>query len=128
MRVQKIQNINNSFKAGKVDLKGIELKDLAQFDKIKQIAEKDKLDLFITKGINSKNLPKNDIYIVMATKEINKLPYISRASSCAVVEKQAEPKDICEKIYDAAIKSVKKLAKNIKRQTGTEPEFLKYMS
>jgi hypothetical protein len=129
MQIQKIQNnnYNTNFGAGMIKLKNIELKDLLQFDTIKRIAEEDSLDLFISKGKESKYLPRNNNYNVVAKRDIDKFPYSAYGFSCMLTSKTAQSEEVSAKLLELVKTSVDKLAENIKKHTGTKPEFMKYL-
>ena len=129
MQVQRISNNNNNtiFRAGIITLKNIELRDLLQFNTIKRIAEKDGLDLFIAKGKETKYLPRNNCYNVIAKRDIDKFPYTAYGFSYMITNKTAQAEEVSTKLLETVKTSVDKLAENIKKRTGTKPEFMTYL-
>ena len=129
MQIQRVQNTKNNtnFGAGIITLKNIELKDLLQFDKIKRIAEEDSLDLFISKGKESKSLSGNYSYNAIAKRDIDKFPYSAYGFSYMLTNKTDQAEEVSAKLLEVVKTSVDKLAENIKIRTGTKPEFMKYL-
>lgn len=71
MQIMKVQSNHycTTFGAGNVMLKNVNPNRFSKYDEIKRIAEEDKLDISIRKADDSKYLPKNDLYIVIAKQE-----------------------------------------------------------
>ena len=129
MQVPKIQNngFNKSFQAGIVKLNGIQPQDILQYDAIKEIAEKDKLDISIRKATGTEYARNKHFYTVVATKEMKEFPYTAYGTDCAVIDKCHNPESVSEKIYRAVIRSTERLARNIEDYCLPNPGFLKYL-
>ena len=136
MQIMKVQsnNYNTAFGAGNVTLKNINPNHFSKYDEIQRIAEEDKLDISIRKADDSKYLPKNDLYIVIAKQDVEqsvagrgkfKLPV--HGTSCAISKKNALAGELSEKLYEAVIKSVENLADTIEKHIGQKPKFLAYL-
>ena len=68
MKINSVNKIN--YGAGNVVLKRINEESLASYKAIKKIAEDKGIDVFIAKGKDSKYLPKENMYVVIASKEL----------------------------------------------------------
>jgi len=121
MNINKIDNTN--FTAGNVFLKRINSeKSIKCYDSIKKLAEDKDMDIFITKNKETKYLPLEDMYIVIARKEI---PIIERmffrvgiitkhGTGCAILSKKASEEELSTNIYNATMNAIETLEKKIK--------------
>ncbi len=124
MIINKIDNTN--FKAGNVYLKRIDSqKSIQCYDAIKKLAEDKSMDIFITKSKETKYLPREDMYVVIAKKEI---PVVSRmffsmekisrhGTGCAILSKKANEKELSTKIYNATMNAIDTLEKKLAKET-----------
>lgn len=120
MNINKINNTN--FESGNVFLKRIDSeKSIKCYDLIKKLAEEKDIDVFITKNKETKYLPNEDMYTVIAKKEI---PIITRmffpigtiprhGTGCAILNKKVGKEELSTKIYDATMCAIERLEKKL---------------
>lgn len=120
MIINKIDNTN--FGAGNVFLNRINSENtLKCYNSIKKLAEDKGIDIFITKNKETKYLPKEDMYTVIAKKEI---PVVSRmffsvgkfarhGTGCTILSKKASEEELSTRIYNAAMNAIEILEKKL---------------
>ncbi len=113
---------NTNFGAGNVFLKRINSENTIKcYNSIKKLAEDKGMDIFITKNKETKYLPKEDMYIVLAQKEI---PVVTRmffpvgniqrhGTGCAIISKEANEEELSTKIYNATMNAIEILEKKL---------------
>lgn len=106
-------NPNQSFLAGNVYMKRIIQNDVFNEEVLKKIAEKNNVDLWITKSQNSKFLPKNDMYTVTAREELNIPPYTKRGVAVTLPQKIDDTKTVTEKVFGAIFQAIENLRNKI---------------
>ena len=101
---------NTNFKSGKIKLRRVQGYELSvQYNEIKKLAKENNIDFLIVKYKSNTHIPNQLSYMVVAQKEqeTNNAPI--RGITYAVVDKSSHYKEIAEKIYDSAIKSIETL-------------------
>ena len=112
MRVDSISNTN--FLAGNIKLTGLTKEDLLfNYDKIQDMAKKKKIDFAILKNKDTKYLPHSNMYTVIASKEVNKPPYIMHGTGVSIISKNAEKETLADKILTALEQAVDKLKQKV---------------
>ncbi len=111
MRVETVSN--QSFMSGNVYLKRVAENTVLDADVLKKIAEKNNVDLWITKSPNSKFLPKNDMYTVTAREELNIPPYTKRGVAVTLPQKIDDTKTVTEKVFGAIFQAIENLRNKI---------------
>ena len=91
------------------------------YNSIKKLAEDKNIDIYITKNKESKYLPHEDMYLVIAQKEI---PIIERlffqigktikhGTGCTILSKKAGAEELSTRVYNAAINAIETLEKKL---------------
>ncbi len=111
MRTQPVSN--QSFQAGNVYLKQVTENSVLNKEVLKKIAEKNDVDLWISKAKNTKYLPQNDMYTITAHKDLEVPPYTKRGVAVILTNKAADEITITEKIFGAIFKSLENLKNKI---------------
>lgn len=111
MRTQPISN--QSFLAGNVYLKQVTENSVLNKEVLKQIAEKNDVDLWISKAKNTKYLPQNDMYTITAHRDMEVPPYTKRGVAVILPKKIDDEKTVTEKIFGAIYKSLENLKNKI---------------
>jgi hypothetical protein len=106
-------NPNQSLLAGNVYMKRITQNDVFNEEVLKKIAEKNNVDLWITKSQNSKFLHKNDMYTVTAREELNIPPYTKRGVAVTLPQKIDDTKTVTEKVFGAIFQAIENLRNKI---------------
>ncbi len=119
MNIDKVNMTN--FGAGNVQLTRIAPESIPSLKAIKKIAEDKGMDIFITKNKETKYLPKEDMYIVIAKKDI---PVVLRTffsvgkiskhgTGCAILSKKANEEELSTRIYNATMSAIEILEKKL---------------
>jgi len=122
MHVDRTDNIN--FGAGNVYLKRVNPENVLSYKAIKKIAEDKGMDIFISKNKETKYLPREDMYMVMAIKE---RPIMTRGFfrigndvrhgvGCAIMSKKTKPEELAVRIYNATMNAIDVLEKKLETQ------------
>ena len=126
MNILKVDN--TAFGAGKVKLKGLDSKDLSvQYDKLRKIANNGCIDLLVLKNQETKALPKNDMYSVIAYQDVAVEPYVIHGFDYSIIHKDAAPIDVGARVLETAINAVKNLNKRVEKIVGIDPGYLSWM-
>ncbi len=111
------------FGAGNVQLTRIAPESVSSLKAIKKIAEDKGMDIFISKNKESKFLPKEDMFLILATKE---RPIITRGffeigketqhgANITILNKDINKKDFGIKIYNATMNAIEALENKLKK-------------
>ena len=101
---------NTNFKSGQVKLQRLQGYDLhLHYGDIKKLARENGIDFIIVKYKSATHIPNQLSYMVVAQKELQANNAPIRGITYAIVDKTMEYKEIAEKIYNSAIKSVETL-------------------
>ena len=126
---------NIMFGTNSVTLSNINPTHFLRYDEIKRIAEEDKLDIFISKSEESEYLAKNDLYTIIAKRDVpydangmSKFALPIHGTSSVLTDKKASAREISDQLYETVINSIESLAKNIEKRIGKKPNFLKYFN
>ena len=91
------------------------------YNSIKKLAEDKNIDISIIKSKETKYLPHEDMYIVIAQKEI---PIVAKmffqiykttkhGTGCAVLSKKTGAEELSTRVYNAAINAIETLGKKL---------------
>ena len=97
MQLQKVENnsLNASFYGGKVRLKEIETAKLLRYDEIKKIAEKNNLNISVSKSEKmSKFFSGRDVYTVLATKRIGYSALLGIGTTLTAIKKHISAEEL----------------------------------
>ena len=119
MNIRKADNIN--FGVGNVFLKRISSDNIPSYGAIKKLAEDKNIDIFITKNKETKYLPSEDMYTILALKE---RPVLARGffrigkdfkqgTSCAIVRKETKKEELSVKIFNSTMNAIDVLEKKL---------------
>jgi hypothetical protein len=119
MKLSQIDRTN--FSAGLIQLKRVNKNKIASIDAIKKIAEDRDIDIFISKNQKSKYLPLEDMYMIMASKDV---PLIRRGffsagyvtkhgMGCVIVNKKVSNEELSVKIFNASMSALDVLEKKL---------------
>jgi len=106
-------NSNQSFLSGNVYLKQVAQNDVLNADVLKKIAEKNDIDLWVSKAQPSRFLPKNNMYTVTAHQDLKIPPYTKRGVAVTLTDKTADKIAVTEKIFGAIFKAIENLKNKI---------------
>jgi DNA-binding protein Fis len=120
MRIDKLNTTN--FTAGNVSLDKITPENFHSYSSIKKLAEDKEIDVFISKNSESKHLPKEDVYLVIASKE---QPVVERsffhignnsteAADILFLDKKANKKEVSVKLFNTVMKAIDTLDNKLK--------------
>lgn len=111
MRIEPVSN--QSFLAGNVYLKQVAENNVLNTDVLKKIAEKNDIDLWISKAKQTKYLPKNDMYTITAHQDLNIPPYTKRGVTVVLPQKTDNEKTVTEKLFGAIFEAIENLRNKI---------------
>lgn len=110
MYITSVSNVN--FGAGKIKLGGIKSGNLiSNYKKIENLAKKKNVDLAIIKHSDFEYLPDRNIFTVIASKEIDKPPYVKHGADFVVVNKSDKNEAVSDSIFGAISKAIDKIYK-----------------
>lgn len=115
MNIDKVNNVK--FEAGNVRLKRISAEKISSYDAIKKIAEDKGMDIFISKNKETKYLPRENMFLVLASKDT---PIVARkffrvgtktdhTAFCIIANKQISKEELGVRIYNAAMNAIESL-------------------
>lgn len=93
------------FKPSKIELEKIHKQDLANYNNLKQLAEKNFCDILIEKN-NTKSIPDFNVYRVLARRRWINPQYVF-GDYIITLHKNTPLKEVSEKIYDASVKATR---------------------
>ena len=131
MQVVSVKNkFNTMFGSNNVTLKNIDPTQFQRYKDIQRIAKEDKLDIFITKSSESEYLDQNDLYTIVAKRDVlcdvnglGKIEIPAHRTSSVLTDKQASAKEVSDKLYESVVDTIESLAKNIEKRVGKRPNF-----
>ena len=123
MRIDKINN-NCNFQAGNVLLKRVPKKNLPNYNVFKKIAEDKGIDLLILKNKDTSYLKNEQLYYIVASKDIgldeNNLAKIPKdaviGQDCVLINNALEKENTAVKLYNTVIMAIERFEKKLKKQ------------
>lgn len=101
MQVTRTNNVK--FGAGDVYLRRVAAENIPSYNAIKKIAEDKSMDIFITKSKETKFLPRENMFVIVASKKETE---IKHGTGCAIMPKDTPKEELAVRIYNATMRAI----------------------